>query len=51
MLRLQTPLIVSAIQTGTGSIFIGPGIWMSCMAVVTVGACFVLKKSFPHTNK
>jgi hypothetical protein len=23
------PLIMSAIQTGTGSIFIGPGLWMT----------------------
>lgn len=46
-----TPLIMTAIQTNSKSIFIGPGIWMSCMAVVTIVSCLILLKRFPATNK
>jgi hypothetical protein len=48
---VQTPLIMTAIQTQTKSIFIGPGIWMSCMAVITIVSCVILLKKFPATNR
>lgn len=48
---LQTPLIMTAIQTNSKSIYIGPGIWMSCMGVVTMVSCLLLLKWFPATNK
>jgi hypothetical protein len=42
---------MTAIQTNSKSIFIGPGIWMTCMAVVTVVSCIILLKKFPACNK
>lgn len=48
---VQTPLIMTAIQTNSQSVFIGPGIWMTCMAVVTVASCLIMLKKFPATNK
>jgi hypothetical protein len=42
---------MTAIQTNSKSIFIGPGIWMTAMAAVTVVACVILLKKFPATNK
>lgn len=45
------PLIMSAIQTGTGSIFIGPGLWMTGMALVSIVSCLGLIKWYPHTNE
>jgi hypothetical protein len=50
-LPLQTPLIMTAIQTNSKSIFIGPGIWMSCMAVVSIVSCLIMLKKFPAANK
>jgi hypothetical protein len=50
-LSLQTPLIMTAIQTNSKSIFIGPGIWMSCMAVVSIVSCLIMLKKFPAANK
>lgn len=48
---LQTPLIMTTIQTNTGSIFLGPGIWMTATAGVTVVACIALLKLHPTSNK
>lgn len=45
-----TPLAMTAIQTGTGSIFIGPGLWMTGMAVISVGCSTLLVKHYPLTN-
>jgi hypothetical protein len=50
-LFLQTPLIMTAIQTSTGSLFIGPGIWMTGMSLVTVVSSLALLKWYPQTNK
>jgi hypothetical protein len=42
---------MTAIQTNSKSIFIGPGIWMTAMAAVTIVSCVILLKKFPATNK
>eukprot|EP00879_Flechtneria_rotunda_P018557 GHRR01019471.1.p1 GENE.GHRR01019471.1~~GHRR01019471.1.p1 ORF type:complete len:249 (+),score=54.38 GHRR01019471.1:262-1008(+) len=46
-----TPLIMTAIQTSTGSIFVGPGLWMTGMAVISVACSVLLIKKYPLTNK
>lgn len=47
----QTPLIMTAIQTNSKSIYLGPGIWMTSMAAVTVVSCLILLRYFPATNR
>eukprot|EP00775_Hariotina_reticulata_P013429 gene13429-13557_t len=45
-----SPLIMTAIQTSTGSIFIGPGLWMTGMAIITIACSMMLIKVYPLTN-
>lgn len=45
-----TPLAMTAIQTGTHSIFIGPGLWMTGMAVISIVSSLLLIKCYPLTN-
>lgn len=46
-----TPLAMTAIQTGTHSIFIGPGLWMTGMAVISIIASLGLIRFYPLTNQ
>lgn len=48
---VQTPFFMTLIQTNTGSIFVGPGIWMTCMGVITILSCAVMLKTHPVANK
>jgi hypothetical protein len=47
----QTPFFMTLIQTNTGSIYLGPGIWMTCMGVITILSCCVMLKTHPITNR
>uniref|UniRef100_A0A383VDF7 Major facilitator superfamily (MFS) profile domain-containing protein n=1 Tax=Tetradesmus obliquus TaxID=3088 RepID=A0A383VDF7_TETOB len=46
-----TPLAMTAIQTGTGSIFIGPALWMVGMALISIVSSLLLIKCYPLTNQ
>jgi hypothetical protein len=46
-----TPLAMTAIQTGTKSIFIGPALWMVGMAVISIVSSLFLIKHYPLTNQ
>uniref|UniRef100_A0A383VCS5 Major facilitator superfamily (MFS) profile domain-containing protein n=1 Tax=Tetradesmus obliquus TaxID=3088 RepID=A0A383VCS5_TETOB len=46
-----TPLAMTAIQTGTKSIFIGPGLWMVGMALISIVSSLLLIKCYPLTNQ
>lgn len=46
-----TPLVMTSIQTATKSIFIGPGIWMSGMAVISIVCSLGLIRWYPLTNQ
>jgi hypothetical protein len=46
-----TPLAMTAIQQGTKSIFIGPGLWMVLMAVISIVSSIFLIKFYPLTNQ
>ncbi|KAF6255165.1 major facilitator superfamily domain-containing protein [Scenedesmus sp. NREL 46B-D3] len=46
-----TPLAMTAIQTGTESVFIGPALWMAGMAVISIVCSMLLVKVYPLTNQ
>lgn len=46
-----TPLAMTAIQTGTKSIFIGPALWMVGMALISIVSSLLLIKCYPLTNQ
>jgi hypothetical protein len=46
-----TPLAMTAIQTGTGSVFIGPGLWMVGIAIISIISSALLIKHYPLTNQ
>jgi len=45
-----TPLIITAIQTSTGAVFLGPGVFMSFMALTSIVGSLLLIKFYPATN-
>lgn len=45
-----TTLVMTAIQTGTGSIFVGAGLWMTLLALISVVCSVLLRKVYPLTN-
>jgi hypothetical protein len=46
-----TPLAMTAIQTGTKSVFIGPALWMVGMALISIVSSVFLIKFYPLTNQ
>lgn len=46
----MTPLIITAIQTSTGAVFLGPGVFMSFMALTSIVGSLLLIKFYPATN-
>lgn len=45
-----TPLIITAIQASTGAVFLGPGVFMTFMALTSVLGSMALIKYYPATN-
>jgi hypothetical protein len=45
------PLIITAVQAATGSIYYGPAIVLAATAVITVIASALLIKFYPAANK
>jgi hypothetical protein len=45
-----TPLIITAIQASTGAVFLGPGVFMTFMALTSVLGSLALIKHYPATN-
>lgn len=45
-----TPLIITAIQTSTGAVFLGPGVFMTFMALTSILGSLALIKYYPATN-
>ncbi|KAF6255166.1 major facilitator superfamily domain-containing protein [Scenedesmus sp. NREL 46B-D3] len=46
-----TPLAMTAIQTGTKSVFIGPALWMVGLALISIVCSSLLIKCYPVTNQ
>jgi hypothetical protein len=45
------PLIITAVQASTGSIFFGPAIVLATTALITIVASALLIKYYPAANK
>lgn len=46
-----TPLVITAIQQATGATFLGPGVFMSFMALTSITGSLLLIKYYPDTNR
>lgn len=46
-----TPLIITAIQTSSGAVFLGPGLYMTAMALSSIASSLLLIRYYPDTNR